>query len=148
MGGGDSRENADSATKTNHNCKRKSHTHPHRLTDELAVILPPHPPPLSLFFLYLSPSLSLPLSLQIHTQPSKSVSGGPVGDDSFTPTATPKAASSAPTVKLIPLELLRCEEAFYWRCLCHYLHGKGIKGDEWLENIVPTITEMCDYIER
>ena len=51
-------------------------------------------------------------------------------------------------VKLIPLDLLRCEEAFYWRCLCQYLHSKGDKGDECLERIVPTLTEMCDYIER
>ena len=89
-------------------------------------------------------NLSLP---NLHTQPSKSVYGGPGGNDSFT-TATPQEVPTTPSVKLIPLELLRCEEAFYWRCLCHYLHGKGVKGDEWLENIVPTVTEMCDYIER
>ena len=63
-------------------------------------------------------------------------------DDSLT------SASTAPTVKLIPLELLRCEEAFYWRCLSHYLHSKGVKGDELLESIVPTISNFCDYIER
>lgn len=97
------------------------------------------------FFNLLFPSsLSLPNS---HTQPSKSVYGGPGGDDSFT-SATPQSVPAAPIVKLIPLELLRCEETFYWRCLCHYLHSKGVKGDEWLESIVPTVTEMCDYIER
>lgn len=76
----------------------------------------------------------------VHTQPSKPMHGD-IDDSSVLTTAMTG-------VKLIPLELLKCEEAFYWRCLCHYLHSKGDKGDEYLESIVPTLTEMCDYIER
>ena len=32
--------------------------------------------------------------------------------------------------------------------MCRYLHGKGVKGEEYLEQIVPTVSEFCDYIER
>lgn len=43
---------------------------------------------------------------------------------------------------------MKCEEVFYWCCLCRYLHGKGPEGEEGLETLLPTLSEFCDYIRR
>jgi len=32
--------------------------------------------------------------------------------------------------------------------LCRYFHKEGLKGEESLEQIVPTLSEFCDYVEK
>ena len=43
---------------------------------------------------------------------------------------------------------MRCEEVFFWSCLCRYLHRKGREGEEGLEKLLPTLSEFCSYIRR
>ena len=73
--------------------------------------------------------------------------------------------------KVVLFDLLNCEEVFYWSCLCRsaciplllqftvqyfivcvcmcrYLHGMGVEGDEHMEKIVPTVSEFCEYVQR
>lgn len=61
--------------------------------------------------------------------------------------ATPTSLSvSLSAVKGFALDSLHCEEAFYWSQLCLYLHAKG--AEEKIEQLIPTTSEFCDYIQR
>ena len=53
-----------------------------------------------------------------------------------------------PVSKLLSRGLMNSEEVFYWSCLCRYLHGRGVEGQEGLEIILPNLSEFCDYIQR
>lgn len=48
----------------------------------------------------------------------------------------------------IPLDRLNCESALYWQCLCEYLRGLGSEGEEFLEKILPSITDFCRYLQK
>ena len=48
--------------------------------------------------------------------------------------------------KLVPLELLSCEIAFYWRCLCKYF--KEAEDEVHLERIMPSLTDYCEYLKK
>jgi len=46
--------------------------------------------------------------------------------------------------KVIAMDSIGSEEAFYWLQLCLYLRSKG--DDEAVEKILPTASEFCDYL--
>lgn len=69
---------------------------------------------------------------------------------------------------MIPYDLLNSEEAFYWSCVCRsvkslilrdvcvyvcvsvcvrYLHSMGDKGDEYMDKVVPTVSDLCEYVQ-
>ncbi|XP_064631068.1 condensin complex subunit 3-like isoform X2 [Lineus longissimus] len=48
---------------------------------------------------------------------------------------------------VIPAEKLTCENVFYWRCLCDYFKALGDNAEEYLERILPTGFEYCEYIK-
>ena len=99
-------------------------------------------------------SPSVTVSTHTHTSsvthrvtPQKS-QGSSIRDTVGTPATTSPTASSP---KVICMTELCCEEAFYWCQLCRYIHNKGGCGqgvEELLEQILPTTSEFCDYIQR
>ena len=39
-----------------------------------------------------------------------------------------------------------------WVCVCvcvcvRYLHSMGDKGDEYIDKVVPTVSELCEYVQ-
>ena len=36
----------------------------------------------------------------------------------------------------------------YYVSMCRYFHKQGLKGEESLEQIVPTLSDFCDYVEK
>ncbi|XP_066999991.1 condensin complex subunit 3 isoform X2 [Anabrus simplex] len=48
--------------------------------------------------------------------------------------------------KLLPMEALTSETAFYWRCLAQYLHSHDETDD--LDEIIPELTPFCEYIRQ
>lgn len=46
------------------------------------------------------------------------------------------------------LENLNCERALFWQCLVGYCVSLGTKGQSALDEILPEISEFCQYIER
>ena len=85
------------------------------------------------------------VSHYVTPQPSQ----GPSTQDTVDrPTTTSPTANSP---KVICMTELCCEEAFYWCQLCCYIHNKsgcGQGAEELLEQILPTTSEFCDYIQR
>ena len=49
---------------------------------------------------------------------------------------------------VIPHNKLTSEAAFFWSCLCTYYHSLGDKGEQYLNNILPTAMEFADYLKR
>lgn len=47
--------------------------------------------------------------------------------------------------KVIPIEKLTAENAFFWKVLCEYLKSKG---EEFLEHILPEPAIYADYLLR
>ncbi|ELT89300.1 hypothetical protein CAPTEDRAFT_225765 [Capitella teleta] len=47
----------------------------------------------------------------------------------------------------IPIEKLNCESALYWRCLTEHLRGLGSEGEEFMEKIIPTLSQYCAYVQ-
>ncbi|XP_046850620.1 condensin complex subunit 3-like isoform X2 [Xenia sp. Carnegie-2017] len=45
------------------------------------------------------------------------------------------------------LENLNCERALFWQCLVGYCVSLGTKGQSALDEILPEISEFCQYIE-
>ncbi|KAM6940561.1 condensin complex subunit 3 [Xenentodon cancila] len=48
--------------------------------------------------------------------------------------------------KLIPVDLLTCENVLYWRALCEFIKGKGDDGDELLEQVLPDAATYASYL--
>ena len=54
-----------------------------------------------------------------------------------------KAAS-----RVVPLDILSSETAFFWRCLCKHLRSLGDSADGLLERILPSLSEYCAYLKQ
>ncbi|XP_048405130.1 condensin complex subunit 3 [Stegostoma tigrinum] len=48
--------------------------------------------------------------------------------------------------KVISAESLTCENALYWRCLCHYMKSMGDEGEEALEKLLPETAVYAAYL--
>lgn len=48
--------------------------------------------------------------------------------------------------KLIPEDLLTCENVLYWRALCEFIKSKGDDGEEMLEQVLPDAATYADYL--
>nr|XP_006813156.1 PREDICTED: condensin complex subunit 3-like [Saccoglossus kowalevskii] len=48
---------------------------------------------------------------------------------------------------VIDEDSLDCESALYWKCLCQHIKSLGDAGDEYLEKLLPTLSQFCDYVQ-
>ena len=53
-----------------------------------------------------------------------------------------------PANRVVPLDILSSETAFFWRCLCKHLRSLGDSADGLLERIVPSLSEYCAYLKQ
>ncbi|XP_044727913.1 condensin complex subunit 3 [Chrysoperla carnea] len=49
--------------------------------------------------------------------------------------------------KMLRPEFLDHEHVLYWRYLCEFFHKQNAVGEEFLDNILPTLTEFCGFIK-
>ncbi|CAI8041284.1 Condensin complex subunit 3 [Geodia barretti] len=52
------------------------------------------------------------------------------------------------TERVLPYDLLHSAEAFYWSCVCRYLHKMGDEGDQLMEKVLPTLSDFCVYVQQ
>ncbi|XP_059198484.1 condensin complex subunit 3 isoform X2 [Centropristis striata] len=48
--------------------------------------------------------------------------------------------------KVIPVDLLSCENVLYWRALCEFIKAEGDDGDEMLEQVLPDSATYAEYL--
>ncbi|XP_077992118.1 condensin complex subunit 3-like [Glandiceps talaboti] len=49
--------------------------------------------------------------------------------------------------RMMDSDNLTCESALYWRCLCQYIKSLGTAEEGNLEKLVPTLSQLCDYVQ-
>ncbi|XP_066501995.1 condensin complex subunit 3 [Hoplias malabaricus] len=48
--------------------------------------------------------------------------------------------------KLIPVEVLSCENVLYWRALCEFVKSKGDEGEDLLDKLLPEPAIFAEYL--
>lgn len=50
--------------------------------------------------------------------------------------------------KVIDLDKLTPQSSLYWAQLCQFLRSKGVECEDYLDSILPTVTDFCKYLEE